>query len=238
MKIMQFKKQAGGTLLGLIIGLIIGLGIAVVVAVTIKNTPLPFINKLGKPDSRPDPAAGQVSDPNKPLYGNGNASKEAAKEFARRAEEEKAAKDALSGNKDEPAADAKSDAKPPKAESKGDAKADAKAGSENKAPVVERSTPEKSAAAKTDKSQKADNADEKFTYFLQAGAFREQADAENAKAKLALLGVSASVAERQSENGTLYRVRIGPFGQLETMNRMRSRLTDNGVDVAVVRVPK
>jgi cell division protein FtsN len=33
-------------------------------------------------------------------------------------------------------------------------------------------------------------------------------------------------------------VRLGPFGNLETMNRVRSRLGDNGVDVAVVRVPK
>jgi cell division protein FtsN len=33
-------------------------------------------------------------------------------------------------------------------------------------------------------------------------------------------------------------VRIGPFGQLETMNRVRGKLSDNGVDVAVVRIGK
>jgi len=107
--------------------------------------------------------------------------------------------------------------------------------SDSKPPVIDRSAPAKAGA---DKSQKADNTDEKFTYFLQAGAFREQADAENTRARLALMGFSANIAERQSENGTLYRVRIGPFSQLETMNRMRGKLTDNGVDVAVVRVAK
>ena len=57
-------------------------------------------------------------------------------------------------------------------------------------------------------------------------------------AKLALLGFEARISERPSDNGTLYRVRVGPFGQLDTMNRMRGKLTDNGVDVAVVRTPK
>jgi len=218
-------KQRGGTLLGLIIGLIIGLGIAVVVAVTIKNTPLPFVNKLSKPASAPEPAAGQIGDPNKPLYGNSNAAKEAAKAFAKKAEEEKAAKEAQNGG--DVAA---------KPEGNADAKPDAGA------PVVDKSSPPKASADKQQaslgKPQKADNADEKFTYYLQAGAFLDQAEAENAKAKLALMGVSANIAERKSENGTLYRVRIGPFGQAEAMNRMRGKLTDNGVDVAVVRMPK
>ncbi|GGB99070.1 cell division protein [Oxalicibacterium flavum] len=80
--------------------------------------------------------------------------------------------------------------------------------------------------------------DEKWIYYLQAGAFRERADAESMKAKLALLGFEATVSERQAETGTLHRVRIGPFGQTETMNRVRGKLSDNGIDVAVVRIGK
>jgi hypothetical protein len=72
------RKQAGGTILGLIIGLVIGLGIAVGVALTIKNTQLPFTNKAGKAEKQPDPPAGQLSDPNRPLYGNGLARRRAA----------------------------------------------------------------------------------------------------------------------------------------------------------------
>ena len=77
-----------------------------------------------------------------------------------------------------------------------------------------------------------------FTYYLQAGAFRELQDAESTKARLALMGVAATIAERKSELGTLYRVRVGPFNEVESMNRARVRLSDNGVDAAVVRVPK
>lgn len=217
---MRKLRQQGGTLLGLIIGLIIGLAIAVIVALAITKTSLPFINKNG---SQPvsEPSAGQISDPNKPLYGNKAAAKEAAKDFAR--EPETAAPAQI-----QPEARAPNPA--PKSELKPEAKAD------NKAPVVEKSTADKPKAA--DAAAKTDAADDKFTYFLQAGAFHEQADAESAKAKLALLGVEARISERVSDNGTLYRVRVGPFGQLETMNRMRSRLSENGVDVAVVRSPK
>jgi cell division protein FtsN len=196
-------KQTGGTLLGIIIGLIIGLAIALGVAITIKNTPLPFSNKMGKPEKAIEPAPNQVTDPNKPMYGNKDLTKEQSKDFVKKAEEK-----ATAGAIDEQKPDAKA------------------------APV-----PADKAAA--DKAAKpADSADEKFTYFLQAGAFREQSDAENARAKLALLGFSATITERESENGMLYRVRIGPFSQSETMNRVRSKLSDSGVDVAVVRVPK
>jgi hypothetical protein len=74
-------RQTGGTLLGLIIGLLFGLGIAVAVALTINKTTLPFLNKGGKPD-RAELTPAQVSDPNKPMYGNKAAAKEAARELA------------------------------------------------------------------------------------------------------------------------------------------------------------
>lgn len=80
--------------------------------------------------------------------------------------------------------------------------------------------------------------DEKSVYCLQAGVFHEQGDAESLKAKLALLGFEATVSEWQAETGTLHRVRIGPFIQTETMNRVRGTLSDNGIDVAVVHIGK
>jgi cell division protein FtsN len=214
MLIHNVNKQAGGTLLGLIIGLIIGLSIAVAVAISIKSAPFPFSNRLGKQDKLHEPTAGQASDPNKPLYGNRNAAKEAAKDVVKQTDAEKAAASQRELPPPDPQNNVKADTKPP---------------------VADKSRSEKPAA---DNTQKADNTDEKFTYYLQAGAFLEQTDAENTKARLALMGFSAKIAERQSDNGTLYRVRVGPFSQLETMNRIRSKLSDNGVDVAVVRIPK
>lgn len=85
---------------------------------------------------------------------------------------------------------------------------------------------------------KPGNDDTKYIYYLQAGAFRATEDAESLRAKLALLGFEAKVSDTQTDNGTLHRVRIGPFSQTEAMNRVRGKLSDNGVDVAVVRIGK
>lgn len=82
---------------------------------------------------------------------------------------------------------------------------------------------------------KTDTADDKYIYFLQIGAYKEAADAENARAKLALVGVEANVTEKSGDNGTLHRVRVGPFENAETMNKMRTKLSENSVDAAIVR---
>jgi cell division protein FtsN len=103
-----------------------------------------------------------------------------------------------------------------------------------KAPVA----PAAAENAKTDKAATNTASEEKNIYFLQAGAFREIADADAAKGRLALLAVAAAVSERRTETGTLYRVRVGPFKDTDTMHKMRTRLYDNGVDAAVVSVPK
>lgn len=216
------SRQRGGTVLGIIIGLVIGLGIALAVAMMITKTPMPFMDKSGR-QKVGEPTAGQSADPNRPLYGKKVALKEAANE---KAPENTAA----------PQADKK--------EIKVDPSLD------SKAPVIERASvsdkPKKAdpvdgtAVAKVDvkPDTKTDNAEDKWSYLLQAGAFREQGDAEGMRAKLALMGVEAKISERQSENGMLYRVRIGPFAQLESMNKVRGKLSDNGVDAAVVRIAK
>ena len=63
------RGQSGGTILGIIIGLVIGLSIAVVVAVMITKSSTPFTNKLGINKNSDAPSI-QLTDPNKPLYGN------------------------------------------------------------------------------------------------------------------------------------------------------------------------
>lgn len=211
----NYNRQQGGTFLGIIIGLIIGLGIALGVAMVITKTPMPFMDKSGKVKAS-EPTANQSADPNKPLYGNKNAIREAAKDFIKEA--------APPENTAAPQPDKKPEVV------KVDPKADAK--QEGKAPVVEMSD-------KTKKPETAAEAvDDKWSYYLQAGAFREQSDAEGMRAKLALIGVEAKISERQSETGVLYRVRVGPFNQLDAMNKVRGKLSDNGVDAAVVRMSK
>ncbi|KAF1048315.1 MAG: Cell division protein FtsN [Herbaspirillum frisingense] len=208
----KHQKQAGGTLLGLILGLIVGLGIAVGVALMITKSPIPFVNKVVRPE-RADPTPAQAADPNRPLYGNRDIAREAAKE--QQQSQTPVPPNTAAAQPAAPVVPAPQPAAPAKPEPK---VADAKPSS---------STPAKS-----------DAADDKWTYFLQTGAFRDQADADSARAKLALLGFEAKVTERTADSGVLYRVRIGPFEQAESMNRTRSKLSDNGVDAAIVRIPK
>ncbi|GAC1421461.1 MAG: SPOR domain-containing protein [Burkholderiaceae bacterium] len=228
-----WRRQAGGTVLGLIVGLIIGLGIAVVVAVMITKSSLPFTNKQAQPERATNGGgSAAVTDPNKPMYGNKEPSREAAKNFARETAPENSVIDSSKPPVTEKSTTDKTKSASEKAVT--DAKqAAAKAAQKN----VENSADKAAAADRLD-TAKPDPAEEKWIYYLQAGAFREPTDAESAKAKLALMGFEANISERPSDNGPLYRVRVGPFRQLEVMTRARGKLSDNGIDVAVVRTAR
>lgn len=73
--------------------------------------------------------------------------------------------------------------------------------------------------------------------FLQAGAFQKPADADNLKARLALMGVEASVQQvNLGEKGVMHRVRIGPYANPDEMAKTRTLLAQNGIQASVVRV--
>ena len=74
-------------------------------------------------------------------------------------------------------------------------------------------------------------------YLLQAVSFQNPADADNLKARLALLGVEAGVEPvNLAEKGTWYRVRVGPFSKVDEINRLRQTLAQNGIEASVVKV--
>jgi cell division protein FtsN len=73
-------------------------------------------------------------------------------------------------------------------------------------------------------------------YWLQAGAFSEQREADNLKARIALTGLEATVrAVTIPDKGTLYRVRLGPYQSLDDANRNKTTLSQNGVGTAIIR---
>lgn len=75
------------------------------------------------------------------------------------------------------------------------------------------------------------------TFFIQAGSFQNAPDADNMKARLALMGLEASVQSRDlGDKGVWYRVRVGPYRDVEELNRVRSVLKQNGIDAALVKV--
>ena len=207
------QRQRGNTLTGVIIGLIVGLVIAVVVALAITKGSTPFTDKSGKLGKMAEPTAGQAADPNKPLYSNKEAALKANKE--------------ITGKKgsDDPLGDAVAAM---------DNTAAAKPVAPAPAPAAAAAKPAEVKVA----AAPADEPEEKIIYFLQAGAFRDLDDAENTRAKLALLGFEAAISEKANDSGLLYRVRIGPFPQIETMNKARAKLIDSGIDVAIVKNQK
>jgi cell division protein FtsN len=74
-------------------------------------------------------------------------------------------------------------------------------------------------------------------YLLQVGSFRELADADQLKARLALLGVVARVQSVTVDDATWHRVRVGPLDSARAADDMRSRLADNGIDSLVMKAP-
>ena len=77
----------------------------------------------------------------------------------------------------------------------------------------------------------------KDVYYIQAGSFQNPADADNQKARLAILGIESSVEPTNvPDKGTWYRVRLGPFARLEDLNRVRATLAQNGIDASMIKV--
>lgn len=71
---------------------------------------------------------------------------------------------------------------------------------------------------------------------LQVGAFRSADDADAVRAHLALLGLDGKVFAVSADGVTLYRVRLGPYGQLDDVNGIRRTLSDNGMNAQLVHV--
>jgi cell division protein FtsN len=73
-------------------------------------------------------------------------------------------------------------------------------------------------------------------YVLQAGSYRNQADADRVRAQLSLQGIEAKVQRVAVDNDVWHRVRIGPISDLGELNRVRKQLQAADVDGLVIRV--
>lgn len=72
--------------------------------------------------------------------------------------------------------------------------------------------------------------------FLQVGSFQKPSDADNLKAKLALMGLEASVRQAEvPEKGVVHRVLVGPYTTPEEFNAARNQLGQAGIPSSVVR---
>ncbi len=204
------KKQLGGTIIGLIIGLIVGLGVALGVAVYVTKVPVPFLNKGAIRSADQDNAEAQKNK-------NWDPNSPLYGKSARPAPNSPAAGIAPPPTSVPPAATPV----PIPSDPLGDlAKARANA------PTPPAAVPTNPAAV------------DPFDYFVQAGAFRTQGDADAQRAKLAMLGWEARVNEREQSGRTVFRVRIGPFVKRIDAEQLKEKLDGAGVESALVRVQR
>jgi cell division protein FtsN len=97
---------------------------------------------------------------------------------------------------------------------------------------------EKTAPAVVAKAAEKEPAKIGDRFWLQAGAFNGEAEAENLKARLALAGWEGAVQKVSlPDKSVRYRVRLGPYDNTDELNRIKSELGKGGFDVAVIKNP-
>jgi cell division protein FtsN len=65
-------------------------------------------------------------------------------------------------------------------------------------------------------------------FFLQAGSFRKEADADKVRAQIILLGQAVSVESGTVRDETWYRVLVGPFSNREQLTSAQKQLAGSG----------
>lgn len=78
--------------------------------------------------------------------------------------------------------------------------------------------------------------DDNTRYLLQAGAFQASGQAEEMKAKIAMLGLGARVEPAQIGGKTVYRVRMGPYGTASDLADAKRKLADGGLPGMAIKV--
>ncbi|MEO6409243.1 MAG: SPOR domain-containing protein [Burkholderiaceae bacterium] len=220
------QAQRGGFAIGLVVGLLVGLALALGVALYVTKVPIPFVNKVPQRTAEQDAAEIEKNknwDPNAPLSGKNPARP----------------------------APAVAPTLPP-ANATG---ATSPMAPTNPAAVAVDGTPSRAASAATKRDAPATALVDKpgakppapgaasglgdpFNYFVQAGAYARADDAEQQRARLAMMGFEARLSEREQSGRTVYRVRLGPFERKDDADSTRDRLTGAGFDASMVRVQK
>ena len=258
--------QRGGTFLGIILGVMFGLAAALGVAIYVAKVPVPFVNKNTSRTSGQDAAEAQRNrdwDPNAPLRSRNGARPAAPTsgvatgtvapapepapipapaEVARPAQRPVPTPAEVKPAEVKPAEPRTAEAKPPARTADKAAEPTAPAVAARPPATIPPRAPSNDplgdlAAARAGTAATAPAADP-FTYFVQAGAFRTQDDADAQRARLSLMGVEARVTEREQAGRTVYRVRVGPFQNKDAADRVKDRLDGNGFDSALVRVQR
>ena len=230
------KKSAGGTFFGMFVGLVIGIVVAAAVVMLINQAPTPFNPEEAQKKHQENADANQlvqqakkgdlVELPNKPgdkipekrfqfydILPNGQAAPNVDKNAVQM--------DGLAALPNR----ADDFIEPTELDDDGNGDENAEKNNQN---LVEK-TPEvvenKATSEKQEKSEiTKKTASESLVsgkVFIQAGSFSRSQEADNQKAKLAMLGIEAYIQQVMVQDKTFYRVRLGPFNEKEANNVQR-----------------
>ena len=70
-------------------------------------------------------------------------------------------------------------------------------------------------------------------YIMQAGSFKTFKEADQLRAKVAAMGYASKVQKAKVGSVNWYRVKIGPYVQTGSVNTIRTRLRQHGIDVII-----
>lgn len=133
------------------------------------------------------------------------------------------------------ASEAKAIKPKPKAQSRPDSKpAEKRFAFYDMLPNFEVVIPEEDREVRPDKTPAPINAP--GVYVLQAGSYGSFAEADQVKARLALLGVGSQIQKITVDDREYHRVRVGPIENLAELNRVRAKLRAAKIDALVIRV--
>ena len=97
--------------------------------------------------------------------------------------------------------------------------------------------PDAKTAAKTPDGKSRNEKDTPLAepLYLQTGSYQNPADADNQKARLAMMGAEATVHQVMLQDKVWYRVRLGPFRKMDEVTGLRSELAKQGIEANVVK---
>lgn len=256
------KKSPGngkGVVAGVLIGLLVGVGSAAGVAFYLNRANTPFAQREAKPAQQEETSdmVALPAQPDKPAPPAGpatlepGASTSRAPDLAANLPANPLLDTPPAVNPPAPATEspqAPTEDKPPRKADKPDTKADAPQTPAEKHAKAEppqydfyKILPGNTPPAPQDKpvtepAKDKESADKGKKIYLQVGAYQKEVDADNLKAKLALLGVEANIQSVNTpEKGLLHRVRIGPLTRSEDVERLRSQLKASGLNPTPVK---
>jgi cell division protein FtsN len=210
----------------LVVGLLIGLFLALGVALYVTKVPIPFVNKVPQRTAGQDAAEAEKNknwDPNSPLYG---------KSPARPAGPASGAV-ALPA---QGAAAATKPAGPVTTLPEPQARPPAPASTREPAAILGDAAGSKGAPSPA--TATAPPGPDPFSYFVQAGAYARTEDADQQKARLAMMGMEGRITEREQSGRTVYRVRLGPFEKKAEADTAKEKLGAAGIEGQLVRIQR